>query len=104
MFACTVGGSLHVSDSDVMESHNFPLRYRYRNDAEVLHGMLQDGASPLYVASAKGHLAVVKELIENRADVLARINVSSARCPAARICECDGILRDTHLAETSRTN
>jgi ankyrin repeat protein len=38
---------------------------------------VQDGASPLYVASEKGQLEVVKALIERRADVEAKFKVSS---------------------------
>ena len=38
----------------------------------------QDGATPLFIASQKGHLETVKALIERRADVEAKRNVSSA--------------------------
>ena len=38
---------------------------------------VQDGATPLYIASQEGQLEVVKALIERRADVEAKTNVSS---------------------------
>jgi len=38
---------------------------------------VQDGGTPLYIASQNGHLEAVKALIEGRADVEAKFQVSS---------------------------
>ena len=40
---------------------------------------MQTGATPLYIASQQGQLEVVKALIERRADVNAKRDVSSTR-------------------------
>jgi hypothetical protein len=38
---------------------------------------VQDGATPLFIASCKGHVETMKALIERRADVEAKAHVSS---------------------------
>jgi ankyrin repeat protein len=45
---------------------------------------VQDGATPLHIASAYGLLEAVKALIEGRADVEAKTNVSSTSGMHAR--------------------
>ena len=59
---------------------------------------MQDGCTPLYIASQFGQLEVVKALIERRADVEAAKNVSSTSAPPPK---------DTHflfLTHTSSTS
>lgn len=61
----------------------YTLEYLAWSDPEQLHRGDRDGWTPLFSAIRKGHLHVVKFLVEHGADVNGRSGISSQRTPLA---------------------